>query len=325
MTSYDRFEFLEIDGQSPSATKPICAEQGTTSRQTTQAGAAIGRRSGSLVVDQIIGKHGCGAGEFNCPAGLDCDEHGNLYIADSYNHRIQKIAPDGNVVVFGSRGTAPGHFLNPQDVVVDRDFIYILEQGNNRLQKITHEGNLDMVVGRHGSHPGEFCSPMGLAVDHLGCFYVADTGNCRVQKLSNGGQPLFALTRTNSGHLHKPQGVDADSQGNCYVADTFSHCVVRFDPSGREVGKFGSFGVHPGEMNEPQDLALDGQGTVYVIEMENNRLQAFGPDGHLLGCCNGCNSNVGGMESPTGIAVGPNGEIYVADTINHRVLRIVWR
>jgi len=109
------------------------------------------------------------------------------------------------------------------------------------------------------------------------------------------------------------------------VADTFSHCVVRFGPNGREIARFGCRGTAQGQFDEPQDLALDQDGTLYVIEMANNRLQAFDKDNTCIACFESSNTAVGGLNGPTGVAVGPSGEIYVSDTVNHRILKIAWR
>lgn len=119
MTQYERFEFLEIDDvQTTSCNMPILTN--------TQTATAKKRR---LIVDQVIGKFGAKAGEFNCPAGLYVDRFGNLYVADSYNHRIQRISPDGKVTAIGRHGSKPGEFTNPQDIYVDNDLtMYVLEQ-----------------------------------------------------------------------------------------------------------------------------------------------------------------------------------------------------
>ncbi|MHB1458728.1 MAG: NHL repeat-containing protein [Armatimonadota bacterium] len=318
MSTYERFEYLEIE-DSPVA---VCDKHAPAETLTLSTCLSARR----LVIEQVIGKQGSRVGEFNCPAGLAVDRLGTLYVADSYNHRIQKITTDGKVTAIGSKGPGPGRFINPQDIVVDNDLtMYVLEQGNNRLQKITSEGRLDMIIGRRGRYPGEFASPMGMALDHEGSIYVADTGNSRLQKLGANGLPLFSISSLKDRLLYGPQGVDTDSRGNTYVADTFSHCIVKFDPMGREISRFGCRGHKPGMFDEPQDLAVDSYGYIYVIEMGNNRLQVFDTKTACTECIDGCSAIIGGLQSPTGIAIGPSGEVYIADTIHHRVIRMSWK
>lgn len=186
------------------------------------------------------------------------------------------------------------------------------------------DGRLDLIIGRRGRYPGEFASPMGITVDSEGCIFVADTGNSRLQKLNPAGLPLFQVSSPKDRILHGPQGVATDRYDNCYVADTFSHCIVKFDNVGREVSRFGKYGNKQGEFYEPQDLAVDFHGYIYVIEMGNNRLQVFDMNESFTECIDCSSSRVGGLRSPTGIATGPNGEVYVADTVRHRVLRMKW-
>ncbi|MHB0912390.1 MAG: NHL repeat-containing protein [Armatimonadota bacterium] len=299
----ERFEFLELGDGVRRAPAPA-----------PEAPVAPARRK--LVIDQTIGSFGSAVGRFNSPAGLAVDAQGNLYVADSYNHRVQKITPVGDVTAFGGKGSGSGKFLNPQDVAVDRELsVYVLEQGNCRIQKFTRDGYLERTIGGRGSRPGKLSSPMGIAVDRYGCIYVADTGNGRLQKLSAVGNPLWIAPSRG------PQGVDVDNACNCWVADTFSDCVVKFDPAGREVERFGSQGSCEGEFDEPQDIAIGG--FIYVIEMANNRLQAF-ESKKSVACLSG-QRDIGKLSGPTGIAIGLSGEIYISDTKNHRILRAVWR
>ena len=68
----------------------------------------------TLRVAEVFGERGTKAGQFNFPTGLAVDGSGVLFIADSYNHRVQRITPDGGVAVIGGRGTGRGQFLSPQ-------------------------------------------------------------------------------------------------------------------------------------------------------------------------------------------------------------------
>lgn len=321
MGSFDRFEYLEIDDRRPAQTS--VQKPSLSGLLIKEEEAQIPGRK--LVIDEIIGKKGTAAGEFNCPGGIDVDPEGNLFIADSYNHRVQRITPDGKVTVLGGKGSVAGCFLNPQDIVVDNmSSLYVLEQGNNRIQKIDRNGCLQLLIGRHGDRPGQFNSPMGLAVDKAGCMLVADTGNNRLQKLSAMGLPLFVSDSRSGNRLFSPQGVDVAPNGNCCVVDTFMHCLVEFDPNGKELRRFGRMGTSPCEFNEPQDLAIDKFGRVLVVEMANHRLQIFDAQHNFILCFEST-SPVGRLSSPTGIAVGPSGEVYISDTMNHRILRAIWK
>lgn len=337
-----RFDFLEIDNKPACPPRPI---QGAGEDEVSlgersglpfcnkiggDAGAEPAesdpKRSGNLTPDQIIGSYGQAPGEFNSPGGISVDVYGCIYVADSYNHRVQKIMPDGRVFTLGSKGTGAGFFLNPQDVFIDFDYsFYVVEQGNCRIQRFGTDGRLMQVIGRCGDKPGEFNSPMGIAPDGRGGLWVADSGNRRLQRLDYKGQPIFCIWDSENSRLRAPQGVKVDLQGRCYAVDTFQHCIIVFDDRGVELSRFGKQGTGPGEFNEPQDLAIDDDGLLYIVEMGNNRLQVCDENGASIGCFTGDGTEAGRLKSPTGVTVGMGGEIYVSDTRNHRIIKLCWQ
>lgn len=85
------------------------------------------------------GSEGTGAGQFDLPAGLCVDGLGNVYVADTGNHRIQKFTNTGTFLVqWGNFGTASGQFRFPADVAVDDSgSVYVSDQVNHRIQKFS--------------------------------------------------------------------------------------------------------------------------------------------------------------------------------------------
>jgi len=59
------------------------------------------------------------------------------------------------------------------------------------------------------------------------------------------GNPLYIVANSKNRRLFGPQGVEIDKNGNCFVADTFCNCILKFDPNGRELGKYGCQGRSP--------------------------------------------------------------------------------
>jgi len=123
--------------------------------------------------------------EFNRAEGLSLDDAGNLYVADSCNHRVQVF--DGNGAFLrehGSPGTARGQFSYPYDVRVDgKGWQYVCEFGNSRVTVLDADDQVLEIIGGAGSAPGQFNNPWSLALDSRGNLYVADSQNHRVQKL----------------------------------------------------------------------------------------------------------------------------------------------
>jgi sugar lactone lactonase YvrE len=137
---------------------------------------------------------------FNDPAGVAADAFGNLYVADSTNHTIRKIAPGAVVTTFA--GTA-GRY------------------------------GTDDGVGA----AARFKTPEGVAVDGAGNVYVADTFNYRMRRINRdavvttiAGGSAYAGVYDGKGRavgFNEPSGVAADSAGNVYVADSRNH-TIRF-------------------------------------------------------------------------------------------------
>jgi hypothetical protein len=113
---------------------------------------------------------------------------GNLYVADSCNHRIQVFTTDGELVrIFGTPGDAAGELKLPYDVACSRGeppYLYVVEMENSRVQKFTLDGRSLGVWGGPGREPGQLCGPWALAVDSRGRVHVVDSLNDRVQRIA---------------------------------------------------------------------------------------------------------------------------------------------
>ncbi|PWU06152.1 MAG: hypothetical protein C5B51_12970 [Terriglobia bacterium] len=131
--------------------------------------------------------------QLNQPAACAFDTAGNLFVADTFNHRIRKVtaagiistvAGAGNEGYTGDGGAATEALLRaPRGVAVDDDGnIYISDTGNNRIRQVTRDGLIRTIAGGEGASV-PLSAPGGLARDGSGTLYVADTGNNVVRRL----------------------------------------------------------------------------------------------------------------------------------------------
>ena len=130
-----------------------------------------------------IGGYGSGDGQFYLPYGVAVDRTGKIYVADTYNNRIQVFDASGKFLFkFGEQGINNGQFRAPSGVAVgSTGQIYVSDTQNDRIQVFDSTGNFLYKFGISGSGASQFSIPNGIAVDSTGKIYVADTGNYRIQ------------------------------------------------------------------------------------------------------------------------------------------------
>ena len=166
----------------------------------------------------LIGTRGFEPGQFFRPAHLAVDAAGFRYVADTDNHRVQKLTAGGELLAtWGRNGDGPGEFAQPRAVAAAPDgSIFVAEWG------------------RRGRTGGEFIFPSGLVVDDRDRVYVADRSNYRVQATGPDGVFVDAIDVGYVGAGKRAIiGPLAWGPGALYAADTFNH-VVRMDLEARQ-------------------------------------------------------------------------------------------
>jgi len=165
-------------------------------RKITSAGVVT-----TLAGDRAEGDaNGTGtAARFHSPSGVAVDSSGNVYVADTNNHRIRKITPAGvaTTLAGSTRGFADGAgtkawFDEPIGVAVDSSGnVYVADTNNHRIRKITPADRVVSTIAGSGTADSadgtgtaaKFHSPIGVAVDSSGNVYVADSNNHRIRKI----------------------------------------------------------------------------------------------------------------------------------------------
>ncbi|WP_295795539.1 gliding motility-associated C-terminal domain-containing protein [Mucilaginibacter sp.] len=185
---------------------------------------------------------------FNTPEGLAIDAAGNLYVADTFNNLIRKIAPDGTVSTLAGSG-APGNnngngtgasFNMPQNLTVDAaGNVFVTDLGNNVIRKITPSGDVSTYAGSGsaGSNNGpalsaSFNKPSGIAVDDIGDLFVSDFGGNILRMIDPAGNVITLAGDGVAGSLNNtgtaasfagPKGLALDAGRKLYIADSFNN------------------------------------------------------------------------------------------------------
>ena len=135
-----------------------------------------------------------GAGEpgrFAAPTNVAVDARGNLYVTDTWNHRVQVFDRRGRFLrAFGSHGTRPGNFVRPKGIAVDSEgHIYVVDAEFNNFQVFTPEGQPLLAVGSLGFGPGQFTLIAGIGIDSQDRIYTTEQEGGRVQIFQYLRQP----------------------------------------------------------------------------------------------------------------------------------------
>src|SRR5215217_5887588 len=155
---------------------------------------------------------------------LATDLAGNIYVADTENHRIQKFDPDGRfLLAFGSFGTGEGQFVHGFGVAIGAD--------GSKVQEFGPDGELLAAWGSSGSGPGQLDGPTAVAIDAAGHVFVSEAGNARVQVFDRGGHYLTGWdgTETPGGPFTEVANVVLDGRGPVYVVDIGTPRVAVFE------------------------------------------------------------------------------------------------
>ena len=248
---------------------------------------------------------------FNKPFGVVADLFGNVYVSDTYNHRIRRITSNGIVTTLAgsTQGFADGTGTNalfnfPETITIDPlGILYVTEEGGHRVRKITPDGIVTTLAGTGSSGfangaglSATFNIPAGITVNRFRNAYVSETGNHAVRKIAdvytlpdnNGVVTTFAGNTSTSfvnangigATFNNPTGVAVDSAGNVYIADYTNHRIRKITPDGVVSTLAGSgtatFADGTGaaaSFNNPRGIAVDSVGSVYVGDYSNNRIR----------------------------------------------------
>ena len=263
---------------------------------------AAGSTSGTNGVT-VAGGNGAGsaANQLNDPRGLYVNAAGDIYVADSHNHRIQKFASGSTsatnaVTVAGGNGSgsAANKLSYPQDVYLDQSGnIYVVDGNNYRVQEFPAGSNSStsattVAGGTPGPGLDELSQPTSLLIDNSNNLYVLDQSGERVVMFppgSSAGTFGTVIAGNNGGGIAAnqffvPKGIFFDGTGNLYVADQGNNRIQKFPPGSTSTTNGVTIhativGSAPGQFNSPSAIYIDASGNLYEADQGNGRIQEF--------------------------------------------------
>ncbi len=270
---------------------------------------------------------------FNNPMGMDSDSAGNIYIADTENHRIRKISTDGTVSTIAGDGVlgskdgsgTEARFYSPQDIAVAEDgTVYVADTLNHSIRRIAPDGQVTSlnapsdrvveVIAGYAVPAGDYADgalstakfnePSSLVIDNKGNLYVSDAGNHLIRYidlakgtvstaagLPQGKTPTYAegALYAEGGYadgssaearFYSPKGLAITEEQGLVIADSFNH-AIRYLINGQVstiAGVPTQFGYADGInghhlLHHPTDVAVLSDGSILIADSYNNTIR----------------------------------------------------
>jgi uncharacterized protein (TIGR03437 family) len=251
------------------------------------------------------------------PSDIAVNTNGDLYIADTYNHRIRKVDASGTITTVAGTGNS------------------------------AFNGDSRPATSANLNHP------CGIAFDLSGDLYIADTDHNRIRRVDAITGIITTVAGTGesgsrgdngpatAAQLNSPYHIAFDSTGNFYIADQGNHKIRRVFANSGNIETYAGTGqagdsddnqsATSARLNSPRGILVGATGDVYIGDFGNHRVRVVGQGGFIrafAGTGTNGNSGDGGqalvarLKGPAGLGKDAAGDIFIADSQDHRVREV---
>ena len=306
------------------------------------------------------------------PVALAFDPSGNLYLADRAGNMVRQVAASTHIITGALSGSASAEtgsqvFHQPSAVALDRSGrLYVLDQGTGTVRRFSQSrGAMVLVAGRPSTNGGysgdngpatqaQLNHPAGMALDHAGNLFIADTLNHRVRKLVSATGTIVTLAGSGTAgysgdggpaaaaQLSRPGGLAIDSEGNLYIADAAASVIRKVDARSGMISTVAGTGTAgfagdqgpaiAAQLNSPRGVTVDTQGNLFIADTGNQRVRELAARNGIITTIAGNGSKGysgdGGpsaraqLNKPYAIAIDAAGNLYIADSGNGSVRKV---
>ncbi len=266
------------------------------------------------------------------------DGNGNLYILDSTNGRIRRVAPDGiiSTITTVSAGNC---------IAVDRDGNIVVST-STAILRVTLDGKAEKIAGagrlasdNDGPALLANVAPSAIALAPDGTTYFTESSFNTVRKLGTDGRvtTIAGVARirgfvdnvlATQAQLYNPAGLALDGEGNLFFAEKFNYRIRKITLSSGMISTVAGIGTagrtvagaraSTCAIGAPGSITIDSQNTIYWYDTSYSNVQSMGRDGNFRPIVGSPAelSNVGGIH------VDSLKTLWISDTGNSRIRRI---
>lgn len=230
----------------------------------------------------------------NKPHGICANSKGDVYVADTGNHRIVRLYNPGSkleyVTDIGTQGIGNGEFISPEQVALDNSGnIYVTDTGNNRIQVFDKENKYIFNFSKNG----KLIRPTAIAVtDSIQKYQgrvdnfivVVDSSDHRINQFSLNGKFKKSLDISTIGYNSATlEYICLDYYNQVLVTDSENHCIHKFDHDLNYITSFGSKGDDDFEFLVPKGIAIYRRfGQLFIAESTGAQYYWIGTDLNII-------------------------------------------
>jgi len=226
-------------------------------------------------------------GTFHEPWDVAVSQDGFVYVADTFNHRIQKFTKNGRFLkswgVF-AQGNEPDSFWGPRGIAISPDGnIFITDTGNKRVVVFDSDLNYITQFGGAGYEAGQFDEPVGITIGPSGKVYIADAWNRRVQIFEESVDEAAPFAQIGEFDVDGWYGQSIDNKpyisihpsGSIFISDPEAGRILEFSEDGEIIRGWQDLAVSDDLLSSPYGLAFDGNGNLWTADGLGNMILRF--------------------------------------------------
>ena len=212
---------------------------------------------------KLIRPYGPESGKLSHPEGVAVG-HDIIAVSDSEDHVVKKYSLKGDYLSqFGTYGTKPGQFNNPQGMCITRKrFLYVVDCGNHRIQVFTADDLFLLQFGSQGFNPGKFKSPHCIAMDSDDLVYVTDCSGISVFREDGVFIKRICCNSPRAICIAPDDYIMVDNSDALAVFSPFHKLVAKIEIS-KSHGTIG--------------MAINSNGTIFIAKGNDGCLQVITP------------------------------------------------